>query len=60
MSTQSSQSQSQSQTPTLSPDEELYSLYVDFDKLQISDIKTYDKQFHLSGLLSYVINHNYF
>jgi len=52
-----SPSQSQSQSP--SSEEELYSLYVNFENLHISEIQTFDKQFHLSGLLSYQINYNW-
>ena len=37
----------------------MYSLYVNFQKLHVSDIQKYDRKFHLSGLLSYQINHNW-
>jgi hypothetical protein len=37
----------------------LYKLYSIFDKELVSIIQSQDIQFHLSGLLSYLINHNW-
>jgi hypothetical protein len=49
-----------SQTQTQDSQNPLYNLYGEsFDKELLSKIQSYDSKFHLSGLISYLITHNW-